>query len=223
MNQILAAAVAFTAIAGATIFEGIRFEFWSNSDPEMLNVFEERLKSVPESFGDWTSEPAAVDETQIAAANIRAHVSRNYTDQKTGRKVNVFLVCGKTHPMAIHSPDQCYAAAGFKQGDANRKYIPVDVRTAERWVSRFTPTEGFDQPGVSVYWSWAADDGFWQAPSNPRPHFSNKDALYKLYVITAPGEEAVADQFLADFLPVLDKLLFKPAATASQEAAETTS
>src|SRR6185312_15341632 len=124
MNQIFATVIALAAIAGTTVYEGIRFEFWTNIDPEVLNRFAENLKAVPESFGDWSSEPAAVDEAQMAAAEIVAHVSRDYVNRKTGAKVNVFLVCGKTHPMAIHSPDQCYAAAGFKQGDANRKYIP---------------------------------------------------------------------------------------------------
>ncbi|MEX2141399.1 MAG: exosortase-associated EpsI family protein [Pirellulales bacterium] len=223
MNQFLAMVIALSAITGVTIYEGLRFEFWSTTDPEELNHFAERLEAVPESFGDWSSEPAEADEEQLAAAQVHAHVSRDYVNGKTGAKVNVFLVCGKTHPMAIHSPDQCYAAVGFTQGDPSRKYVEVNGRTAELWSSRFSREENLEQQALDVVWAWAADDGVWQAPTSPRPHFSNRNALYKIYLITAPGADSDAESFLKDFLPVLDKQLFTPVKPKTETADETTS
>jgi hypothetical protein len=222
MNQILAMVIALSAIAGVTVYEGLRFEFWNTTDPEELNRFATRLDAVPKSFGDWSSEAAEVDETQLAAAEIRAHVSRNYVNSKSGAKVNVFLVCGKTHPMAIHSPDQCYGAAGFAQGDPSRKYVEANGRVAEFWSSRFTRDMNLEQQALDIVWGWAGDDGVWQAPTNPRPHFSNKNALYKLYLITEPGSDADANEFLEAFLPVLDQRLFAPVEPES-ETAESTS
>jgi hypothetical protein len=223
MNQLFAMIIALSAITGVTIYEGIRFEFWSTADPEELDRYAERLEGVPESFGDWTSVPAEVDDVQLRGAHVRAHVSRDFVNQKTGAKVNVFLVCGKTHPMAIHSPDQCYAAAGFLQGDTSRKYIDANGRTAELWSSRFTRVANLEQQALDIVWAWAADEGVWQAPTSPRPHFSNKSALYKIYVITQPGAEGDADAFLKEFLPILDEVLFRPAETKSETIEETTS
>jgi hypothetical protein len=223
MNQFVAMVIALSAITGVTIYEGVRFEFWSSADPEELNHFAQRLKSVPQSFGDWSSQPADADEEQLAAAQVYAHVSRDYIHGKTGAKVNVFLVCGKTHPMAIHSPDQCYAAAGFEQGDPSRKYVDVNGRAAELWSSQFTREANLDRVALNIVWGWAADDGVWQAPTSPRPHFSNKNALYKIYLISSPGAEADTEQFLKDFLPVLDERLFTPVETkAEAETAEET-
>ena len=223
MNQLVAMVIALSAIAGVTVYEGLRFEFWTTTDPEELNHFAERVEAVPASFGDWSSAAAQVDDEQLRAAQVRAHVSRDYVNAKTGAKVNVFLVCGKTHPMAIHSPDQCYAAAGFEQGDPSRKYVTANGRTAEFWSSRFTREANLERQALDIVWGWAADDGVWQAPTSPRPHFSNKNALYKIYLITAPGAESDAELFLKDFLPVLDKRLFTPVEPKNENPAETTS
>jgi hypothetical protein len=215
--------VALSAIAGVTVYEGIRFGFWNNADPEELNHFAERLERVPSQFGDWTSEESKVEQREIGAAGIRAYVARDYIHKKSGAKLNVFLVCGKTHPMAIHSPDQCYAAAGYARGETNRRYIQAEGRTAELWGAQFTRDTELGTQRLEVLWSWAPDDGIWQAPTNPRPHFSNKNALYKIYVIAQPGTEVenrlAADVFLEGFLVELDKLLFKPTEAENEEPA----
>jgi hypothetical protein len=227
MNQIMSMVVALSAIAGVTVYEGIRFGFWNDSDPEELNYFAERLQKVPAQFGDWTSDSAKITQEEVKAAGIRAYVSRDYVHKKSGAKLNVFLVCGKTHPMAIHSPDQCYAAAGYKQGETNRRYIQAEGRTAELWCAQFTREADLGTQKLEVLWSWAPDDGSWQAPTNPRPHFSNKNALYKIYVIAPPGAEVenrpAAEVFLESFLVELNKLLFTPIEPEADESAQTAS
>ena len=80
--------------------------------------------------------------------------------------------------------------------------------------ARFTRDTNLERQALDIVWGWAPDTGVWEAPTNPRPHFSNKDVLCKIYVITQPGEESgnkpAAVGFLEDFLPVLDKVLFAP-------------
>jgi hypothetical protein len=225
MNQIYSAVIALAALAGVTVYEGIRFGFWNKDDPEELAHFVERLKTIPESFGDWTSEAAKYDSEQLAVAQVRGHVSRDYIHRKTGAKVNVFLACGQTHPMSIHSPEQCYAAAGFAQGETSRRYKHVNGKSAELWFARFTRTQGYEREELDILWSWAPDDGNWLAPTNPRPQFSNKDSLYKMYLITAPGAQIdnkpAADVFLDDFLPLLDERLFGVDKSQDESDAET--
>ena len=222
MHQILATAVALVAIGGVTIYEGVRFGLWNYSDPAELEHFAARLKSVPEEFGDWKSEPAPEDAAQLAAAEVRGHVSRIYENRTTGAKVNVFLACGKTNPMAVHTPDACYAATGYTQGETNRRWVHANGRQGEFWAAPFSRTTLLQEESLDIAWAWAPAEGPWQAPTNPRPHFSDKDSLYKLYVITRLDEErttqGASEAFLTDFLPILDKLLFEPAAREADAA-----
>lgn len=227
MNQIIATIVALSAIAGVTVYEGIRFGFWNDADPEELTYFAERLEEVPREFGDWTSEEARIEQSQLDAAGVRGYVSRDYVHKKSGAKLNVFLVCGKTHPMSIHSPDACYAAAGFTPGEMNRRYVQAEGRTAELWAAQFTRDTDVGEQKLEVLWSWAPDNGNWEAPTNPRPHFSNKNALYKLYVIAQPGtkveDRLAAEVFLETFLVEINKLLFAPIEAEAEEPAQTAS
>jgi hypothetical protein len=213
MNQIIATVVSVAALAGVAAYEGIRFGFWNDADPRELETFVERLKSVPDSFGEWSSQAAKTDESQFAAGGVRGHVARDYENTKTGAKVNVYLVCGKTHPMAIHSPDMCYTAAGFAAGEKNHQYIEFGDRVGEFWFSRFTRDNSLNREELDILWAWTGEGGQWEAPSNPRPHFSDKNALYKLYLISHPGTtigpEPASHVFLKEFLPILDKVLFE--------------
>jgi hypothetical protein len=225
MNQIAAYAIAAAAIVGVTIYDGLRWERWGARDPAELDRFVKLLEHIPNQVGDWDSEPAPSDPVQIAAAEIRGNYSRIFHNRRTGAKVNVFLVCGKTKPIIDHSPDQCYAAAGYDSiGEAHREPIPYGETKGEFKRGRFGRDTALDREQVEVLWGFT-HDGIWTAPTNPRMTFANFGALYKLYVINPPqpaidGTSASA-AFLKDFLPIVDRHLFQvPVAESQGETAE---
>jgi hypothetical protein len=213
MNQIAAYVIAGAAIIGVTIYDGLRWERWGARDPAELDRFVKQLSQLPNSVGEWDSEPAPYEEKQIAAAEIRGHYSRIFTNRETGAKVNVFLVCGKTKPTIDHSPDQCYAAAGYAlQGEAHRETIEYGETRGEFKRGRFGRETALDREQVEVLWAWT-HDGVWTAPTNPRMTFANVGALYKLYVINTPDSAAegkrASEVFLKEFLPIVDRHLFQ--------------
>jgi hypothetical protein len=225
MNQIAAYVIAGAAIVGVTIYDGLRWERWGARDPAELDRFVQLIDRIPTQIGDWESVAAPSDPKQISAAEIRGHYSRTFHNRRTGASVNVFLVCGKTKPMIDHSPDQCYAAAGYElQGEAHRETIEFGESRGEFKRGRFGKETALDREQVEVLWAWT-HDGNWTAPTAPRMTFANLGALYKLYVINPPqpgidGSPA-STAFLKDFLPVVEKQLFlAPVADAQRETEE---
>ena len=186
MNQIAAYTIAGLAILGVTIFDGVRWERWGARDPAELDRFAEQLRLIPHSVGDWDSKPAPNDDSQIKAAEIHGHYSRIFQNRRTGATVNVFLVCGKTKPTIDHSPDQCYAAAGYAlQGEADRDSIDYGDRKGEFKRGRFGRETSLGSEQVEILWAWT-HDGEWTAPTSPQMTFASVGALYKLYVINTP-------------------------------------
>jgi uncharacterized protein DUF3485 len=220
MNQIAAYVIAGAAILGVTIFDGLRWERWGARDPAELDRFVNQLSHVPLKVGEWDSEPAPYEEKQIAAAEIRGHYARVFRNRSTGATVNVFLVCGKTKPMIDHSPDQCYAAAGYKlQGEAHREPIAFSKSKGEFIRGHFSRPSALGTEHVEIHWGWT-HDGDWTAPTAPRMTFANVGALYKLYVITTPDASHPGEKFLEEFLPILEKQLFRAPLSEPQRQGE---
>jgi hypothetical protein len=225
MNQIAAYVIAGVAIVGVTVFDGLRWERWGARDPAELERFAQQLRLIPNHVGDWDSEPAPNDEKQIQAAEIRGYYSRIFHNRRTGASVNVFLVCGKTKPIVDHSPDQCYAAAGFElQGEAHREPVEYGDRKGEFKRGRFGRDTALEREEVEVLWAWT-HEGDWTAPTNPRMTFASVGALYKIYVINTPGAaidgKRANEEFLKEFLPIVDRQLFQTAVADPQpETAE---
>lgn len=203
------------------IYEGFKTDRWEKADPEEVAHFAERLKSVPTAFGDWVSTPVEVDERQNKAAGIAGQFTRNFRNKVTGDEISVFLVCGPSRDMIIHSPDQCYVAAGFKlDGEDRRETVAAPSGPAEFFNARFVKQETLEKVQLEILWSWSYA-GVWEAPSVTRMHYAGKPALYKVYAIhKVVGQNAKASKesanvtFLKEFLPKLDQALFQDRAPA---------
>src|SRR5262249_7678684 len=144
------------------------------------------------------------------------YLIRTYTNLRTYESVKILIICGASGPTSVHTPDVCYRGAGFvMKSDAVRhaeeiKGVPAPV---EMWTAEFHKPQGLLAQELRIYWGGSAD-GVWSAPSYPRWHSAGRKALFKLYVIrsTSEGTGAERDEvcmnFLADFLPKLNKELF---------------
>jgi hypothetical protein len=65
---------------------------------------------------------------------------------------------------------------------------------------------------IRTYWGWS-NDGIWKAPDYPRYQFAGSQVLDKLYVIRpvtpSDSDEELIDDFLRDFLPVVNESIFR--------------
>ncbi len=207
---------------------------WQTREPSKEQIdFAHRLTKVPLEFGDWQSEPAKVDQRELeasAATGSYSRVFRNRFDPE--KKVEIFIVCGHPQDVTIHTPERCYKASGFKEDDEARKF-PIDFGkeygkdVAFFWTNRYKAgSEAEGQQSLRIFWSFS-DDGEWVAPNFARLTLGRSPAVYKIYAI-APlktgereqPEDSPCKEFLREFLPRLNAVLF-PTTETSSAGAET--
>src|SRR5262245_57881820 len=212
MLRIIAISAALLSVIGSGVLHGYWTNRWTTS-PE-LEMAVARLERVPLAIGEWQGQPVEVNADQIAQAEIAGYVARRF-ENRTGQIVNLFLVCGRSGPIAVHPPEVCYTGAGFKViGEAQKCRITpaTPTKPAEFFRARFEKPASAGTGHLNLYYAWNAA-GSWEAPSSPRRSFASYRALYKMYVSreVASGDAKdgeVCAEFLKQTLPALEKALF---------------
>ena len=177
-----------------------------------------RLREAPPLLEGWTEERLELTDRVIERAEIAGYLYRRFEDPVTHEAFTVLVLAGRPGPLAVHTPDVCYQAAGFKQTAPEE---PVDLTVGEAadparlWSARFTKEQALVPSRLQVFWGWNAT-GTWQASDRPRTAYAGHAALYKLYVMRETTstddrrEEGLCRDFLERLLPRLDRVLFSP-------------
>ncbi len=215
---ILPAAAGVVLILLTTIVQGVWTDRWAPTHSEELEVFAAALRNVPDHIGDWeTQETTEMDPREREAAGAYEDLSRTYRNPHTQDVVSVYLICGASRHVAVHTPDACYVGSGFRIEDKIRPYtIRFGDSSAEFRTAQFLKEDRTTQHTVRVFWAWNAS-GNWEAPDMPRMKYGGRTPLNKLYLITrtTPGaalEDSPAIEFAEVFLPAVTDLLFPPPA-----------
>src|SRR5262245_29906799 len=101
--------LAVVAFSGAV--HGVWTNRWAGSDG--LAQAAARLEQVPLTLGDWDGRPLEVNPREAALTEAAGYVHRQYVNRRTGSVVSVALLCGRAGPISVHTPEVCYAGAGF--------------------------------------------------------------------------------------------------------------
>lgn len=208
------------------LLSGWTYRWWETRSrtSEALRVATARLGDVPFAVGDWRGQAHPVDEEQFTQAEVSGYLFRRYENRRTGRAVTILLVCGRSGPVSVHTPDICFQGAGYDLIGAPIRYtrwFQGLSQSAEFWTARFARPAGLMSARLRVFWSWSAT-GTWLAPNTPRLSFARYPALYKLYVLrdAGPGEDNLDEDpcvdFLRQFLPELETRLFPGSPPSSQ-------
>jgi len=199
MLRFLPILAGFAVVTVSAIDYGRQTGRWHQEDN--LSAIKARLEQLPSELGDWRSQSATLDARQMEVARIDGYLLRNYVNRKTGDELQMLLVCGQPGPIAAHTPDVCYAGAGYIQkGKLEKKKVDGN----EFVVGNFAKGPPLPDP-LCIWWAWSAD-GHWMAPDYPRLAFGrNTSALCKLYVVRriTPGHEAAVEDSTEDFLRVM--------------------
>ncbi|MFO0842167.1 MAG: exosortase-associated EpsI family protein [Gemmataceae bacterium] len=203
----------------ALVAAGVVHGFWTDrwvGDARLTDAAA-RLADIPTRIGDWEGSEIEVKPNQVGAG-VTGHAQRRYHNVRTGATVAVAIVNGRPGPVATHTPEACYGAAGYVVG----KRAPVELDTpggpARFWTSDATRTRATDETKVRIYWAWNGGDG-WTASGDARREFSRYryPVLHKLYVLrdlNEPSTNAGKDKdepcvaFLNALVPALDRALF---------------
>src|SRR5262245_60307771 len=145
---------ALPLLAGFGIAEGVWTNRWGLS--AAVEEAAARLARVPSTVGDWEGEDQELDARQVARAELAGHVMRRYTHRRTGASVSILLVCGRPGPVAVHSPEVCYAGTGYELvAPPKRQAVRTDSADApaEFWAGNFRKGGAIPEP-LRLYWSW---------------------------------------------------------------------
>jgi hypothetical protein len=207
---------ALALLAASGLAHGLVTSRWQRS--EALDAALARVPLVPREVGGWHAYDLESDPEVFAQARADAYWVRRYEDPSRQASVTVILMCGRSGPLAVHTPDVCYRGTGYDMvGSAEQVEVPLPGAGAARlWTARFRKEQPTGGAELRLFWGWSAD-GAWLAPSAPRLTFAGRPALYKLYVIDevppgggrAGGDQAVG--FLPRLLPALSRALFEGA------------
>src|SRR5437762_3200546 len=98
-----------------------------------------RLDHVPVAVGDWTGEEIELDRRDMERTGAASWLARRYQNRLTAGSASVFLVCGRSGPVSVHTPDVCYAGSGYEAVDPPSEWT-VDLGSegaAQLWTTRF--------------------------------------------------------------------------------------
>lgn len=199
-------------VVASGIVHGLRTERWTQSK----NVEEavRRIDDIPLEFGDWKGTSQPLDARDLARGGIKGHLFCHFRNKRTGAAFSVLLVCGRSGPISVHTPDVCYEGAGYTAiGSHVAHEVPLnDKESFQCRRLRFRKPTGLSASQLEIYWAWNGGEG-WSGPENPRLILARHPALYKMYVIreVSPREKSGTidpyTDFLQDFLPVLNRAL----------------
>jgi hypothetical protein len=173
--------ILFAVALVLVIVSGAVHGFWTGRWDSDVSVTP-RLDSVGQELGDWQGED--IDVPPQHRPGISGILCRKYTNRLSGDAVTVYLVCGVTGAVSIHTPDACYAASGFKvQAPTNFTLKGDEGQASQEFkTARMVRTRQGDQTQLRIFWAWSSG-GRWQVPEDARIAFPRQTHLCKLYLI----------------------------------------
>lgn len=186
-----------------------------SQQPANWQVTSEQLAKVPERFADWELESSQpLEPATEKMLRCSAYLNRIYRNRVTNDRMHVALLVGPAGSLSIHTPEICYASQDYQTVAAPRRVQPRPAGHPDEafWQTTFQNKKP-DRGLLQVAYGWKTD-GAWRAPSQPRFALGGGGSLCKLQIasLLSPGAEAESDSacqdFLHDFLPVLERALF---------------
>lgn len=207
MRRTLPSLVALLIVLAAGAVHGMWTGRWARS--QALDERVAALARVPNEFGGWRGEDMKLDGRTIEAAGIAGYLMRTYRDPR-GEVVQVLIVCGRPGPISVHTPEVCYAGAGYIQTSEAARTVPVEASKGmpdEFWALDFQKPGPTGPDRLRIYYAWSTGSN-WVAADNPRVEFAGAPALYKMYLVRpapAADRDATLDSFAQAFPAVLSK------------------
>jgi hypothetical protein len=214
VRPLLTLAAASLLVLGGAL-HGLWTQRWAELTEPAVQAAGHRLRDVPLKAGSWDGRPIVTDEATLPEEVVGRNVTLRYVHRVRGDVVVVFLACGHTAAMELHTPLECYPAHGYTTvGPVSRVRPPAGPGEGrpEFWAATFSQGEAAAPVHLRVLWSWK-DAGPWQAPDNPGRAFRASPFLYKCYAIRQlstldePLDGDPCADLLASLLPRLDQVL----------------
>jgi len=220
-SLLLPASTALVLILLTSVLQGRWTQRGEDTTSEELNSLAAAYEKIPLTVGDWVGErhEEQTSRRELEMAGAKGHLSATFTNPRTGQTVSVYMICGMSRDVSIHTPDACYPGAGFlMEGKTQQFPFRVGDHQIEFTTAVFTKSTLDGTQRLRLFWAWNAGTG-WESPEWPRLRFGGRQALNKLYLISiAPPEEPIHEcpslAFASQFLPAVEQVLYPQGATA---------
>jgi len=163
------------------------------------------LVEIPMKLGPWKGEESKLDSEIARVTGAVDMASRIYTDQRTGTKVSVVVLYGPATKVYIHSPENCYPRAGFRQID-NRMVQEISNGREEVPFASLLYEKGGGSTieRHQVYYSWLYGN-MWSPVTLKQKQVDRLPGMFKVHVDRIVGlhEKIDADDPGLKFLSIL--------------------
>jgi hypothetical protein len=209
----VAVVVAMTVLSG--VIHGRMRNRWGPS-PDMVAAAE-KLAQIPHEFGDWRLQSTEeMNEATLNMLECAGYVVRNYVNRTTGDAVSVSVLLGPPGPIAVHTPEVCFASRNYEsRGERKRVTIREAAdRDDEFWILDFK-LNNLQGDVLRTYYGWNAGER-WVAPNDPRFQYAARPYLYKIQLSSRlqVGADSQSDdpcrRFLRAFVPAARTCLIDP-------------
>lgn len=182
------------------------------------------LKELPMTLGDWKGTDEPLDPAIARATGCSDSVFRTYSNEKTGARVSLILLYGPAEEVSIHSPDNCYPAAGYGLvGGVERRNVEAGKSRYPFESMVYIKGEGGRTERQEVYCTWRYS-GQWNPARAVMKKLERLPGMYKVHVTrqVVPGELREVgnpcESLLAELMPWVDRRLAESASPTSTAA-----
>jgi hypothetical protein len=206
------AAVFLLVING--VLHGLWTQRWTGLTESAVQAAADRLAQVPLVVGEWRGERVETDSS-LPEEVVGKNVAIRYVHRTNGYTVTVYLACGHTITMEMHTPRECYPAAGYKMAGAEARVslLPASGEASEFLAATFSRVEASTMVQLRMFWAWKDDSSSWRAPDHMGRTFRASPFLYKCYAVRAlitpeePLESDPCSELLRELIPELNRAL----------------
>lgn len=174
-------AIVIVVVSG--VIHGLIVHRWEPG-PDVTG-FVASLDRIPMKLGSWKAVETKIPERHLQIGEIDGYLSRVYTNQENGSRINLMIVCGSPGPISVHTPDICFRGVGYELRDDPQQHSIGSEQdpsfAVEAFFADFSKTDSIMPHNLRVVWMWCDGESFY-APDNPRISFADRSFLYKIYL-----------------------------------------
>lgn len=189
------------------------------------------LTELPKTLGPWVGEDEKMDSAIARATGSTDSIFRSYQHRITGQKLSLIVLFGPSTEMYVHSPENCYPAAGFEKIEGPRYRAVASPAPAGSWPffeTVFSKGEGGQGEQQEVYCTWRYSEVWSPGLASPKG-FERIPGMFKVQVGRRIKETEIqlldvdnpCEAFLAQLMPEIDRRIrdsrakSRPAAAAA--------
>ena len=147
------------------------------------------LATLPMKLGECVGSDTELDPRIVMGTGSTDHITRRYTDHRTGVAIDIIVLYGPTSQIFIHSPELCYPKAGYEsRGDSLIRDIRMQGGTVPFCSLEYSKGDAGQIEYQEVYYSWRYN-GRWSPVVTTLKESERIPGMYKVQLARQVGRD----------------------------------